>query len=380
MILVEPGYNRPEIPGPVSANAERLIESSCPGISVHPWDASAATHPFWGPCLDIAVGYAENEEIRFRGSSGGVLSALAIHALELGAVDGVLVVTGDTVHPTRNRVQVARSRQEILESAGSRYSPSSPLEQVNQLLDSADRILFIGKPCDVSALRLLGREDPRVNAVFPIVLSFFCAGIPSVGGASKILGTMCVEESELTSFRYRGCGWPGHATATLRNGSVVKMSYEESWGDHLSSEVQFRCKVCPDAVGGVADLVCADAWYGGEGGYPTFEELPGRSLIIPRTETGLRLMEDAVKDGWIRLNGHLSADEIDLMQPSQARRKRLVRARIAALACAGRRRPKMDNVFVDEAAGRASLLERARAFAGTLRRVILKRRSWFGTG
>ena len=55
------------------------------------------------------------------------------------------------------------------------------------------------------------------------------------------------------------------------------MSYADSWGAHLSKHVQFRCKICPDAVGGVADIACADAWYGGDSGYPQFDEAAGRS-------------------------------------------------------------------------------------------------------
>src|SRR3546814_6618598 len=70
----------------------------------------------------------------------------------------------------------------------------------------------------------------------------------------------------LSECRYRGNGWPGQAVALTTDGRAGEMSYERSWGDHLSREVQFRCKNCPDAVGGTADIACADAWYGGESG------------------------------------------------------------------------------------------------------------------
>ncbi|MFX8820896.1 Coenzyme F420 hydrogenase/dehydrogenase, beta subunit C-terminal domain, partial [Acinetobacter baumannii] len=87
--------------------------------------------------------------------------------------------------------------------------------------------------------------------------------------------------------------------------------------------MQFRCKICQDAVGGVADIACADAWYGGESGYPTFEEKDGRSLIIARTNAGQRLIESGQAAAAIKIEV-LDVDQIDLMQPSQARRKRLV--------------------------------------------------------
>src|SRR3546814_14649746 len=87
----------------------------------------------------------------------------------------------------------------------------------------------------------------------------------------------------LSEFRYRGNGWPGQAVARTTDGRAGEMSYERSWGDHLSREVQFRCKICPDAVGGTADIACAVAWYGGAGGYPPFEEQERRSPIMVRS-------------------------------------------------------------------------------------------------
>ena len=58
-----------------------------------------------------------------------------------------------------------------------------------------------------------------------------------------------VAPEDLAAFRYRGDGWPGYATATRRDGSAERMSYNDSWGDILTRHVQFRCKICPDGVG-----------------------------------------------------------------------------------------------------------------------------------
>jgi coenzyme F420 hydrogenase subunit beta len=142
-------------------------------------------------------------------------------------------------------------------------------------------------------LRQLGRFDSRVAAHVPYILSFFCAGIrarpartrslpnwASAGGAAGV---------SLSRLRLAGL-----ATAVAHDGRTAEMTYERSWGHHLSREVQFRCKICPDAVGGVADVACADAWYGGETGYPTFEEQAGRSLMMTRTAAGEALLEQAM--------------------------------------------------------------------------------------
>lgn len=375
MVIEQPGYNRPAIAKPVAPAVEAVIAGSCPGAVVAPWPDSTPVHPYWGPYREITTGHATDAALRHTASSGGVLSAVLAFALRDGLVDRILEVGPDPDHPTRNVIRLSTSAGDVLACAGSRYAPSSPLEAIDDALAQPGRFAFVGKPCDVSALRLLGRFDPRVADKVPLMLSFFCAGIPSLAGAARVVDALGVGPDDLAAFRYRGNGWPGYATATRHDGSEAQMSYADSWGGHLSKQVQFRCKICPDGVGGVADLVCADAWYGGEAGYPAFDEKPGRSLVITRTPAGSDLLAKAVEAGCVMIDRDpLPADEIDLMQPSQARRKRLVRARVAGLILLFQPRPTMTHLAVNQASRNASAKEFLRDLVGTMRRVILRRR------
>ena len=293
MASLAPGYNRPVAAGPVSRVEEETIAATCPGAVVEPWTGSGRTHKYWGPYRQIMTGAATDPETRFEGSSGGAISALLIHALRSGLVDRVVQVAPDPEQPTRNIVTVSRTPAEVLGRAGSRYTASSPLERINAVLEEGGAAAFVGKPCDASALRRLGRVDPRVGRHIPLVLSFFCGGIPSHDGVERILADLKVDPGAVTAFRYRGRGWPGNCVAETTEGSA-EMTYARSWGGFLSKEVQFRCKICPDAVGGVADIACADAWYGDDDGYPSFDEAEGRSLIVARSETGERFLQAAL--------------------------------------------------------------------------------------
>jgi coenzyme F420 hydrogenase subunit beta len=369
-----PGYNRPVVQGPVSAAAEKVIADACPGAVVEPWAADPHTHPYWGPLRQVLTGYATDETTRFEGSSGGAISALAIHALSSGLVDRVMHVAPDPDAPTRNIVVVTRTPADILAGAGSRYTASSPLAAIDAALAEGGKMAFIGKPCDASALRRLARSDPRVDAHVPLVIAFFCGGIPSHDGVGRILKTLKVDMEEVTAFRYRGRGWPGKAAALTADRGSFEMSYHESWGGHLSKEVQFRCKICPDAVGGVADIACADAWYEGDDGYPSFEEQEGRSLIVTRTEAGDRLLASALQSAALVVEP-LDPGEIEKMQYSQARRKRLIFARTLALPLTLQPRPRMAGLKVAAAARLAPPAEALRNLAGTIRRTLLGRRS-----
>jgi coenzyme F420 hydrogenase subunit beta len=367
------GFARPERTAPVTPAAEQAISLACPGNTVSPWNAQEQQDPYWGPYREVMTGYASDTGLRQSASSGGTISALAIHALESGLVDAVVQTGADPADPTKSVTVISESLVDVRANVGSRYGPSSPLSGMDALLADTRRFAFIGKPCDVSALRSLGAIDSRVAARFPLMLSFFCAGVPSLKGTDQILDDLGVAHDDLAGFKYRGDGWPGFATATRHDGSVERMSYEESWGNRLSKVVQFRCKICPDAVGGAADIACADAWYGDDSGYPLFEETDGRSLVISRTEAGARLLADAV-DRKRLICTPVPLRDIDKMQPSQARRKRLIASRLMALAATFQPRPAFSGVGIRDAARRSGTKESLKSFLGLVRRVIRGRK------
>ena len=373
METAAPGFSRPQQVAAVSVADERKIATACPGSVVAPWGAAPHRHVSWGPWRRIFTGHAQDENLRFAGSSGGALSALLIHALQTGQVDRALHVTTDPDHPTRHVLKWSSTPEDVVRNAGSRYASSSPLAEIDHVLADGRRTAFVGKPCDVSALRQLATVDPRVDRIFPLMISFFCGGIPSHNAADRMVRAMGLEPETLTRFRYRGNGWPGMARAESADGRVAEMSYAQSWGVHLSGEVQFRCKVCPDAVGGVADIACADAWYGDADGYPSFEEQDGRSLVISRTEAGDDLLTAAVAVGALAVEP-LDVREIDRMQPAQARRKRLVVARTASCRVLIQPVPKMRGLDIGKAARTARVKEQVRNFLGTLRRILQNRR------
>ncbi len=369
------GWWRPVAYGAPEPGTERLMARACPGARISPWDdgSQRAIDPVWGPYVRVMTGHATDPEIRHKASSGGVLSALALHLLETGAVDRVLHVAMDPLQPLFTRIVRSAGREDIVRSAGSRYAPAAPLAEIRAELDRPGRILFIGKPCDTGAMRQLIAAQPALAERIPYLLSFFCAGTPSQDGTGRIVRKLGMKEEDVAHFRYRGDGWPGYATATRADGHSARMSYADSWGDILSKEVQFRCKICPDAVGGAADVAAADAWYGGDSGYPAFDEAEGRSLVISRTAAGDALVKAAEAAGAIATSP-LDMGEIVKMQPSQARRKRLVASRLAAMALTGNPRPDVSGLKVAEAARTAGMMANAKSCLGTIRRIVTGRR------
>lgn len=366
------GFLRPLQSTAISSDADATIARVCPGLGYRQDAGTRPDHPLWGPVISMYQGNASDPELQHQASSGGALSGILLHLLQTGRVDRVVQVTGAPDLPIGNAVVLSGDRADVLAAAGSRYAPSAPLADLPALLDTALRYAFVGKPCDVAALHAMGRFDPRVKERFTYLLSFFCAGVPSLRGAREILARLGVAETDLAAFRYRGHGWPGFATATRHDGSAERMSYAESWGEILSRHVQFRCKICPDGTGGFADVVCADAWETDDRGYPVFDERDGVSLIVCRTEKGEALVRDAAAAGTIEITGY---DGVGLaaMQPGQTNKRRLTLARLLALRILNRPMPRYRGFHLIRNAVHAGVWRNLRNFLGTLRRAFRNR-------
>lgn len=372
MQISEAGFLRPRLDRALTPEETTVFEDVCPGAHMVQRPEGRSDHPLWGPFVEVRTGHATNQDTRYSGSSGGGVSALAIHLLNEGAIDGVIQVTAADAPAYSNKTIVSRTPVEIAAAAGSRYAPSAPLADLGPHLDGDENFAFVGKPCDVAALRALARHDPRVDQRIPYMLSFFCAGVPSLKGAEAVVKALGVEQKDLAAFRYRGEGWPGYARATRHDGSSEIMSYQASWGNILSAHVQFRCKICPDGTGGFADVVCADAWETDERGYPVFEEGDGTSLIMSRTDKGEALVKATQAAGQIETKP-FDIEAIAPMQPGQRMKATFAFSRLAALAVLIRPFPRYDGFQLAKSALKGGLKGNAKNFLGTLRRAMQNR-------
>lgn len=334
MVIDERGFARP-----VNQIFDNISLMSCPGIGIEQLNRNHY-NSYWGPVLSCEVGYSTNPTIRQMGSSGGVLTALTYMCLNEGIVDAVIQTGASTKNPIANQTRIVTSKEELIKNAGSRYAPSSPLSVIRQLKGNKKKYAFVGKPCDIAALRMAMRVDKELNEQFPILLSFMCAGVPGELASRDIIQHLGLKQKDVIEFRYRGDGWPGLTKAITNNGKVKTMTYNESWGMILNKQIQARCKLCADGTGELADVVCADAWHNTENGYPSFEEKEGRSLILIRTLVGKSLLEESLGLGYISGVKSFDIQKLKLIQPYQYNRKSTLLARLITLKTFGIQVPK----------------------------------------
>ncbi|WP_223692406.1 Coenzyme F420 hydrogenase/dehydrogenase, beta subunit C-terminal domain [Leifsonia poae] len=331
-----------ETPAAPVADAVARFDAACPGATVRAANpVGAVRHPTMGPVVRAWKAWATDSETRHRGSSGGALTAIAAWLLESGEAARMVGATAEPAEPRRTVSVTILSREQAIAAAGSRYAPTASAAQPAAVQNGS---VFVGKPCEASAVRSLIGTRPAVEATAPgldpVILSFFCAGTPSQHATDALVESLGVPAGEpLADLWYRGRGWPGRFTAVRRDGSSADASYDESWGSTLGPAVQWRCKVCADGVGESADITAADFWRADAQGYPVFAEGAGRSALIARTERGYDIVVRAVEAGVISVTP-MNIDDLAGVQPLQTTRRGTLAGRLVGARLAGTTVPR----------------------------------------
>lgn len=351
MVITAEGQERPLAARELDADTLAAINLICPGVRVVGPGTETPGPGFendlmWGTAARLVVGHASDPEIRFKAASGGVLTALSLFLVESGRVDFVLHVAPSTQQPMRSRSHVSRDRAQLLEGAASRYGPTTPLTDFHAALERGRPFAYVGKPCDVAAVRNLARLDKRVDELVPYVLTMVCGGTSEAGKWLDLLAERGLAEDDLALFRFRGHGNPGPTRIETKDGRAFELTYKELWEDEATWRNQFRCKICPDAMGELADIAALDVWPGGE---PTGEDA-GFNGLIARTPAGLALLDAAVAAGAITVTGELGFRDLDDFQPHQVRRRQGIHARLRAMAKKGVPVPAFEGLRLAEIA------------------------------
>lgn len=370
------GQMRPQVKRQLSRATMNRIRAVCPGIRITGPDrksvgSQGTMHPIWGPVRTINRGWSLDPEIRFQSAAGGTLTALGIYLLNTNAVDAILHVRASTDNPLLTDAQISRTAGEVRSGAASRYGPASPLLHVHRLLDEGVRFAVIAKPCDIAGIRNLQRIDDRADKQIPYCLTMFCGGVPTVTTAREIIAYHGVDESAVEEFRFRGNGWPGPLRVRTSTGKVFDHDYTETWSESRypwKYDMQFRCKICPDAIGEQADVTCPDGWLM-EDDKPVHKEAPGISIVIARTARGQRLVEDAAAADCIKLEP-CDLSEMKDMHYDHLSRKFEYPARSLAMKLSGCPAPKVRNFRFWWTVLHAGLTTNVKAFWETRKRVI----------
>ena len=284
----------------------------CPGREV-PIDGLADRfvdadhrHEKFGRYRTLCWGYACDEQIRFHGASGGLVTALLVHALETRRIDGAVVLGHEPDAPLRTRPLMARSRDEIVAASGSKYCPAAMNVVLREIRERPGAYAVVGLPCQIHALRKWQALDPILRERVRYALGLFCANENTYLGTEYFLWSHGIRPAAVRSLRYRAGGWPGEIEVRtddrVRRFRRATSEPRASRRARLASAFHYdfmipRCLVCPDQTCELADVAFAD---------PHLPEMrakhrDGVSWSVVRTSAGEELVRSARDAGSIHV-------------------------------------------------------------------------------
>ncbi len=149
-----------------------------PEIDQHLFGRERTDDEVAGIAQDVVLVRATDPELHTAGQDGGFVSALLVWALENDVIDAALVsgLEGDG-STWKARPAVARTRADVLATAGSRYTYSAnPMAYAEAIEGGAERIALVGMGCQASAPPVMAaRRAGKVARRFTLTIGLLCS-------------------------------------------------------------------------------------------------------------------------------------------------------------------------------------------------------------
>jgi len=284
-------------------NGCKLCVGSCPAIA----DFSTLNEFVFGQrpndillgnYINCYVGYSENPHLRWNSASGGLVTTLLILALKSGIIDGAITTRMKKSRPLEPEVILAESEAEIIETSKSKYCPVCVNAEIKNILHKNGKYAIVGLPCHIQGVRKAETVFRELNAKINLHLGIFCLHNITFKGTEFLIEKVRLRRKDVRKLDYRGEGWPGKISITLKNGNTKFFSYPLIWSALFGSFffTPFPCTVCHDMTSELADISFGDAWL------PEFKgNKKGISMVITRTERGENILKRAECEGKIKI-------------------------------------------------------------------------------
>ncbi|MBI4504903.1 MAG: Coenzyme F420 hydrogenase/dehydrogenase, beta subunit C-terminal domain [Chloroflexi bacterium] len=260
---------------------EDLDKLVCTGV-----EDDLVTNEVFGDYVEIVAARATHERVLKAGQDGAVVTALIAWGMEKGHFDGALTAERDErwmMYP-----KIVRTVDELLRCAGSgyTYAPNS-LALREAAASGLQRMVFVGVPCEVSAVRKLeiakskrGREMTKNVA---LQIGLMCSETFTYDGfmIGKLQNEMGLRLEDIVKINVKG-----RVLVYMRSGEVISVPLKQA-----RPFAREGCHYCQDFAAEYADLSV-----GGLGG-------EGWTITVLRTKRGRELFYEAVRDGVIEVQG-----------------------------------------------------------------------------
>lgn len=230
-------------------------------------------------------GWCEDKEVRKEGSSGGACGAIAQAFVNIGgSVCSCVFKNG------KFGFSFARNLEDLKQFAGSKYVKSNPsgiYKELRKRLQNGEKVLFIGLPCQVAAVKNFVGEKLQTNLY---TADLICHGTPSPQLLEIFLHQYGRSLNDIQDIRFRVKdgfqvyeGFRGIITTGVTDKYLIAFLNSLTYTDNC-----YSCRYAKTKR--VSDLTLGDSW---GTNLPKEEQKRGISLILAQTEKGSELLDKA---------------------------------------------------------------------------------------
>jgi coenzyme F420 hydrogenase subunit beta len=242
-----------------------------------------------GVSKDIVLARATDPVLAEVGQDGGLVSAILLYAIEHDIIDAALVSYLEGDGSTWKAVPgVARTKEDIIASAGSRYTYSANTMAYDEAVESgAERIALVGMSCQSSVPPVMNqRRAGKVGRRMVLNIGLLCSKTFDDAIFEELLEAKYgLKRAEIKKMNIKG-----RLQIWMHDGRYVEVPLKE-----CHAYTREGCKLCPDFAAEHADI--------STGGIGAFNDW---TLTLVRTDVGRDIMGRLERDGWIEVRG---ADE-----------------------------------------------------------------------
>ncbi len=226
-------------------------------------------------------GWIGNEKIRANSSSGGLAFALSQTIISWGGV-----VCSCCFRNGQFNFDFVDNVEQLYRFSGSKYVKSNPLgvyKEIRKRLSNGQKVLFIGLPCQVAAVKLFmgGKFEELLYTV-----DLICHGTPSPHLLEDFLKENNIEITDIENINFRYI--KGFGDKNIKNITLPGILDEYLLAFLCNIDYTDNCYECRYAgMSRVSDITIGDSW---DSDQPLEEQEKGISLILSQSVKGLELI------------------------------------------------------------------------------------------
>ncbi len=244
-----------------------------------------------GRMMELTIARATSPEVRAHATDGGVITALLLHLMDIGRIDGAIV---SRKMGAFSRVPwLAITKDEILDAAGFHFDTMHGMTHFSKVYSSLEstfspsimelgevakkhlnRVAFVGTPCQINTLRRMEVLGVVPSGTIQYHFGLFCTGNFHFGP----------EQRRLLA-DVGGFSWDDVSKVNVKENLMIHLKSGEIRNiplDEINFMKRYACRYCDDYTAEYADLS-----FGGIG------SPEGWTTVIVRSPLGRAIMADA---------------------------------------------------------------------------------------